>query len=43
MEGVLQTGAQNQTGVNVTQVNGTDSPSASKNQYVLTSGIRHRF
>ncbi|CAB3709114.1 hypothetical protein LMG24238_04078 [Paraburkholderia sediminicola] len=43
VEGVLQTGAQNQTGVNVTQVNGTDAPSASKNQYVLTSGIRHRF
>ncbi|CAE6691035.1 porin [Paraburkholderia haematera] len=43
LEGVLQTGAQNQVGVNVTQVNGTDAPSASKNQYVLTSGIRHRF
>jgi GBP family porin len=43
VEGVAQLGANNSTGVNLTQVNGTDAPSTSRNQFVVSSGVRHRF
>ncbi|BCZ82495.1 porin [Paraburkholderia terrae] len=42
-ESVMQIGADNQVGANVTQVNGTSEPSTSKSQYVVSAGIRHRF
>jgi general bacterial porin, GBP family len=40
---VFQIGASNTAGTNSTQINGTDYPSASKSQVVLSTGIRHRF
>src|SRR5690349_17497285 len=42
-ESVMQIGADNQVGANLTQVNGTAAPSTSKSQYVVSTGIRHRF
>ncbi|WP_321916528.1 MULTISPECIES: porin [unclassified Paraburkholderia] len=42
-ESVAQIGANNQVGTNMTQINGTDAPSASKSQYLVSAGIRHRF
>ncbi|WP_109480825.1 porin [Paraburkholderia sp. C35] len=42
-ESVMQIGADNQVGTNLTQVNGTATPSTSKSQYVVSAGIRHRF
>lgn len=42
-ESIVQLGANNGRGVNAVQVNGTSGPSASSNQYVVTTGIRHRF
>ncbi|MFX1676310.1 porin [Paraburkholderia sp. A2WS-5] len=36
-------GANNQNGFNVAQVNGTGAPSTSRNQVVVSAGIRHRF
>ncbi|WP_322045550.1 porin [Paraburkholderia sp. J67] len=40
---VFQLGANNANGTNVAQVNGTDAPSTSRSQVVVTTGIRHRF
>ncbi|WP_027794766.1 porin [Paraburkholderia acidipaludis] len=42
-ESVFQIGASNTAGTNSTQINGTDLPSASKSQAVVSTGIRHRF
>lgn len=42
-ESVAQIGANNAVGANMTQINGTDAPSASKSQYLVSAGIRHRF
>ncbi|MBN3752282.1 porin [Paraburkholderia sp. Tr-20389] len=42
-ESVMQIGADNQVGTNLTQINGTAAPSTSKSQYVVSAGIRHRF
>jgi general bacterial porin, GBP family len=42
-ESVAQIGASNTAGTNSTQINGTDYPSASKSQVVVSTGIRHRF
>ncbi|ALL70541.1 Outer membrane protein porin (plasmid) [Paraburkholderia caribensis MBA4] len=42
-ESVMQIGADNQVGANLTQINGTAAPSTSKSQYVVSAGIRHRF
>lgn len=40
---VFQIGANNQVGANAADINGTSAPSASRNQVVVTTGIRHRF
>lgn len=42
-QSVMQIGANNQIGTNATQVYGTEAPSASKSQYVVSAGLRHRF
>jgi general bacterial porin, GBP family len=42
-ESVFQMGANNQVGTNLAQVNGTNAPSTSRNQVVVSAGIRHRF
>ena len=42
-ESVFQIGADNQVGTNMTQINGTEAPSTSKSQAVVSAGIRHRF
>jgi general bacterial porin, GBP family len=42
-ESVGQIGASNTAGTNSTQINGTDYPSASKSQVIVSTGIRHRF
>lgn len=42
-ESVAQVGANNAVGTNAIQINGTDGPSSSKNQVVVSAGIRHRF
>lgn len=40
---VAQIGANNSVGANAVQINGTDAPSSSKSQVVVSAGIRHRF
>jgi general bacterial porin, GBP family len=42
-ESVAQIGANNGTGTNIAQVFGTEAPSTSRSQFVVTTGIRHRF
>lgn len=42
-EAVAFIGANNQTGFNIVQVNGTSAPSTSRSQVVVSGGIRHRF
>ncbi|MBN3858496.1 porin [Paraburkholderia sp. Ac-20340] len=42
-ESVFQIGANNQNGTNMAQINGTDTPSTSRAQAVVSAGIRHRF
>ena len=42
-QSVAQIGANNSVGANAVQINGTDAPSASKSQFVVSAGVRHRF
>lgn len=42
-ESVFQIGSNNAAGANMVQINGTDLPSTSKSQAVVSMGIRHRF
>jgi general bacterial porin, GBP family len=43
LESVAMLGANGQAGVGMTQIYGTDAPSTSRNQVVVSSGIRHSF
>ncbi|MFM0222519.1 porin [Paraburkholderia dipogonis] len=42
-EAVTQLGANNGRGLNTVQINGTSAPSTASNQFLVTTGIRHRF
>lgn len=42
-EAVTQLGAHNSRGTNIIQINGTAAPSTGSNQFLMTTGIRHRF
>lgn len=42
-EAITQLGANNGRGINIVQINGTSAPSTASNQFLVTTGIRHKF